>query len=73
MQTVKDIVQSLVDDGLVDTDKVGANVFYLGVSKQGLAAGFATSFYLPSSLSILLTFFEKISASFHRESERLMT
>lgn len=28
LQTVKDIVQSLVDDGLVDTDKVGSSVFF---------------------------------------------
>lgn len=28
MQSVKDVVQNLVDDGLVDTDKIGTSVYY---------------------------------------------
>lgn len=27
-QSVKDVIQNLVDDGLVDTDKVGTSVYY---------------------------------------------
>jgi hypothetical protein len=27
-QSVKDVVQSLVDDGLVDTDKIGTSVYF---------------------------------------------
>lgn len=28
VQSVKDVVQSLVDDGLVDTDKIGTSIYY---------------------------------------------
>jgi predicted transcriptional regulator len=27
-QSVKDVVQGLVDDGLVDTDKIGTSVYF---------------------------------------------
>lgn len=27
-QSVKDVIQNLVDDGLIDTDKVGTSVYY---------------------------------------------
>lgn len=27
-QSVKDVVQALVDDGLIDTDKIGTSVYY---------------------------------------------
>lgn len=27
-QAVKDVVQSLVDDGLVDTEKIGTSIYY---------------------------------------------
>lgn len=28
VQSVKDVVQNLVDDGLVDTDKIGTSVYF---------------------------------------------
>lgn len=28
VQAVKDVVQNLVDDGLVDTDKIGTSVYF---------------------------------------------
>lgn len=27
-QSVKDVIQNLVDDGLVDTDKIGTSVYF---------------------------------------------
>lgn len=39
-QSVKDVVQSLVDDGLVDTDKIGQFVcFWAFPSKAGATVG----------------------------------
>jgi len=28
VQSVKDVIQNLVDDGLVDTDKIGTSVYF---------------------------------------------
>ena len=33
--SVKDVVTSLVDDGLVDTEKIGTKCLLLGFSQQG--------------------------------------
>eukprot|EP00474_Spongospora_subterranea_P000444 CRZ00902.1 hypothetical protein [Spongospora subterranea] len=36
-QTVKDILQSLVDDGLVDSDKIGAGNFFWALPSKALS------------------------------------
>ena len=35
-QSVKDVVQSLVDDGLVDTDKIGTSVYFWAFPSKAL-------------------------------------
>lgn len=37
MQSVKDVVQSLVDDNLVDTDKIGTSVYFWAFPSKALA------------------------------------
>ena len=35
MQTIKDVNQSLVDDNLVETDKIGAGAFFWALPSKG--------------------------------------
>ena len=42
-QSVKDVLQSLVDDNLVDTDKIGTSVYFWSVSVEGLRKKFLTN------------------------------
>ena len=37
-QSVKEVIQSLVDDGLVDTDKIGTSVYFWAFPSKGAAA-----------------------------------
>ncbi len=37
MQTVKEVVQSLVDDNLVDTDKIGTSVYFWAFPSKAMA------------------------------------
>ena len=43
-QTIKDVLQSLVDDGLVDTDKVGTSNYFWAFPSKGSQAVRETDF-----------------------------
>lgn len=44
VQAVKDVVQNLVDDGLVDTDKIGTSVYFWSFPRYDVV--YLLSYYL---------------------------
>lgn len=40
LQTVKDVLKGLVDDGLVDSDKIGTSIYFWAFPSKGTCTSF---------------------------------